>query len=93
MRVNPNSDLLSATEIPARSQAPAPGLGRDQLTLGSTDDLNRALQQAPLARPEEVARATGLVQDASYPPMEVIHNISGLLALYLNTPNQAPQSA
>ncbi len=93
MRVNPNSELLSATEIPARSLAPAPGLGRDQLTLGSTDDLNRALQQTPLARPDEVARATGLVQDVSYPPMEVIHNISGLLALHLNTPNPSQQSA
>ena len=92
MRVNPNSDLLSATEIPARSLARAPGLGRDQLTLGSTDDLNRALQQAALARPEEVARATDLVQDASYPPTEVIDSISGLLALHINTPNQSQQS-
>ncbi|MGA2657165.1 MAG: hypothetical protein ABSH34_06560 [Verrucomicrobiota bacterium] len=90
--MNPNSELLSANEIPSRSPAPAPGLGRDQLTLGSTEDLNRALQQTPLARPEEVARATGLVRDASYPPMAVIDNISGLLALHLNTPDPSQQS-
>jgi hypothetical protein len=92
MRVNPNSELLSATGIPSGPQAPAPGLGRDQLTLGSADDLNRALQETPLARPGEVARATGLVQDVSYPPVEVIDNISGLLALHLNPPAQSQQS-
>jgi hypothetical protein len=92
MRVNPNSELLSATDIPARSPAPAPGLGRDQLTLGSTDELNRALEQTALARPDQVARARGLVQDASYPPTEVIDSISGLLALHINTPNQSQQS-
>jgi hypothetical protein len=92
MRVNPNSELRSATEIPSRSPAPGPGLGRDQLTLGSTEELNRALQQTPLARPDEVARAAGLVQDASYPPMAVIDNISGLLALHLNSPDPSQQS-
>jgi hypothetical protein len=92
MRVNPNSELPSATGIPPRSPTPAPGLGRDQLTVGSTDDLNRALQQTALARPDEVARATGLVQDVSYPSMEVIDDISGLLALHLNTPDPSQQS-
>jgi hypothetical protein len=91
MRVNPNSELLSATDMPARSQAPAPGLGRDQLTLGPTDDLNGALQGTPLARPGEVARAMGLVQDDSYPPEEVIRGISGLLARHIKTPNQPHQ--
>jgi hypothetical protein len=92
MRVNPNSELLSAnTDILARAQAPAPSLGRDQLTTGSTDDLNGALQQTPLSRPDEVARAAGLVQDASYPPIEVIQSISGLLAQHINTPNQSEQ--
>lgn len=87
MRVNPNSHLLGATEIPARSQTPAPALGRDQLTLGSTDQLNRALQQTTPARADQVARAADLVQDASYPPTDVVSDVSGLLALHINTPN------
>jgi hypothetical protein len=92
MRVTPTSELPSATEIPSRTQARAPGLGRDQLTLGSTDELKRALEQSPPARPDEVARATGLVQDVSYPAREVIHHIAGLLAAHLNTANQSQQS-
>ncbi|MGO8676349.1 MAG: hypothetical protein ACLQVX_10825 [Limisphaerales bacterium] len=90
MRVNPNSQLLSATDIPARSKAPAPGLGRDQLTVGSTDDLEGALQGTPLARPDEVARATDLVQDDSYPSAEVIGGIASILAQQI-TPNEPQQ--
>jgi hypothetical protein len=92
MRVNPNSHLLSATDIPARSQAPSPALGCDQLTLGSTDELNRALQATALARPDQVTRAAALVQDPSYPPTEVIDSVSSLLALYLGEPDPSEQS-
>jgi hypothetical protein len=91
MRVNLNSELPSATGISPGLPAPAPGLGRDQLTLGPTDNLNRALQQTALARPEEVARATSLVRDASYPSTEVIDSVSALLARHLSTPDQSQQ--
>lgn len=89
MRVNPNSEVPSATGVPARAPAQAPALGADLLTLGAADGLNRALEQTPVARPDQVARAKDLVQDVSYPAVEIIQKISVLLAARLDQSNQA----
>jgi hypothetical protein len=93
MRVNPNSDLANTTQVPSRPKATTPGLGRDQLTLDSAENLNRALQESAPARPDEVARAATLVQDPDYPPPQVIDDISGLLANHMNSSDPSQPSA
>ncbi len=84
MRVNPNSELVSATGVPARTPASAPSLGEDRLTVGSADNLNQALAETPAVRPDEVARARTLIQDPSYPPTVIIQKLSDLLAIGLD---------
>jgi hypothetical protein len=91
MRVNPNSPLPGAVELPARSRAAAPGLGQDQANLSGAEDLSQAFQQTAAARPEEVARATALAEDPAYPPAEVVDSISGLMAGYFSGTYPSPQ--
>ena len=83
MRVDPKSELLGAVGIPAHAPVQAPELGQDRLALDQADNLNRALEQTPVSRPDEVARAKTLVQTVSYPPIELIHKISTLLAIHI----------
>lgn len=90
MRVNPNSPVSGAVALPVRPRASAPALGQDQLSLGGAEDLNQAFQQTAASRPDEVARATALVQDPGYPPAQVIDAISGLMADY-SSPSDASQ--
>jgi hypothetical protein len=92
MRVNPNSPLPGAVEVPARSRAATPDLGQDQANLSGAEDLSHAFQQTASARPEEVARATALAQDPAYPPAAVVDSISGLMAAYLSGTYASPQS-
>ncbi len=92
MRVNPNSELPGAAQVPARAPVQAPALGQDHLALSQAEGLNRALDQTPAARPEEVARAQSLVQDLSYPPMVLIRKISSLLAIHLQAPDPSQSS-
>jgi hypothetical protein len=84
MRVNPNSEIQSPTGIPGKAPAKGPGLGQDQLASPSADALRAALASTPEVRPDKVAQATGMVQDVSYPPLELIHKISALLAIPLS---------
>src|SRR5204863_528389 len=47
-----------------------------------------ALKQVPDVRPEAVARATSLLNDVQYPPLQTIRAIAHLLALRLSDENE-----
>ena len=89
MRVNPNSEASAASATPGRTTAPAPRLGQDKLALTATESLNRSLEQAPAVRADKVAEARALIQDGSYPPAVIIRKISALLAIKIDSQNNA----
>ena len=84
MRVNANGGPSNVTGIPSRSPVQSPGLGQDKLVASGADALNTALEQTPAARADSIARARGLVADASYPSAEVVRKIAGLMADKIN---------
>ena len=84
MRVNPNSELVGLTRTTSQTGAGEPRLGADQLSLTTTETLNRAWEQTPATRVEKVAQAKSLVADITYPPPELIRKISALLAMNLD---------
>ena len=51
-----------------------------------TESLNAALKETPDVRRSEVERATRLVETAGYPPPELIHRLSRLLADVVSDP-------
>lgn len=52
-----------------------------EVEFSRSERLNRALENTPDVRAEEVVRAESLIQDVHYPPQETIRRISQLLAL------------
>lgn len=67
---------------PARSQFTVkPKASRPSFP--SSEALQDALRRTPDARESEVARATQLVSDANYPPLEGIHKLASLLAMQI----------
>ena len=68
-----------------------PRLEADMLSLATSETLSRALEQTPATRAEKVAQARSLVEDVTYPPLELIKRISALIAPHLRAqdgPNQ-----
>jgi len=51
----------------------------------NTASLASKLQDIPLARSEQVARAQSQVYDVQYPPEKLLQAISSLLALHINS--------
>jgi hypothetical protein len=51
----------------------------DRLSAASKESLQAALQQQPEVRPEVVALGQKLAVDATYPPMEIIRQLSKML--------------
>jgi hypothetical protein len=47
-------------------------------------NLERALQEVPLTRPEKVAHARAVLSDVKYPPNALLDSIANLLATHLN---------
>jgi len=84
MRVNPNSELVGLTRTTNQTGAGDPRLGADQLSLTTTETLNRAWEQTLATRVEKVAQAKSLIADTTYPPPELIRKISALLAMNLD---------
>jgi hypothetical protein len=83
MQVNPNS----ATGEVTRTEPQVPGrppvrVGGDEAEFTRVTALDKALQDIPPARVEEVERAKNLVQDGNYPPPYAIVRIARLLAMH-----------
>jgi anti-sigma28 factor (negative regulator of flagellin synthesis) len=89
MRVNPNSEASAVSATPGTITAPEPRLGLDKVALTATESLNRSLEQTPEMRAEKVAEAKALIQDGSYPPEVIIRKISALLAIKIDSQNNA----
>ena len=70
MRVNPNSELVGLTRTISQTGAGDPRLGADQLSLTTTETLNRAWERTLATRVEKVAQAKSLIADVTYPPPE-----------------------
>ncbi len=67
-------------QIPTRPAAPAPRpADTERLSASSQETLQTALSQQPEVRPEVVARGRALAVDASYPPLQIIRQLSELL--------------
>jgi hypothetical protein len=86
MQVNTNSIRTPATggvsqDTPKVSARPPTGPQFE-----GTDSLNAALKETPEVRRAEVERATRLVESAGYPPPELIHRLSRLLADVVSEP-------
>ena len=92
MRVDPNSDTSTVAAIAGGRTANHLQLGRDTASLSSAGELTQALAQTPEVRSEEVARATALVQDTSYPPQVLIQKLSVLFAGKLLGPQATDRS-
>ena len=87
MQINPitNSGAVvrqAGSAAPARADRKA----GDQVEFTAAEALNRALESAPEVRSEEVARAGTLASSVQYPPTELIHRISKLLANNWDSP-------
>lgn len=64
-------------------RAPAPATPNETASVGSAQNLEKSVKDLPLVRPEQVARARALVEDAKYPPEKMLNSIANLLALHL----------
>lgn len=80
MRVNQASEPSNVARPSRRPRGQSPGLGQDELALGATETLGRALGTSPAARADKIAQAKALVADASYPSAAVLDHVAGLLA-------------
>jgi hypothetical protein len=60
--------------------APAAAERTDEAIFSRHDALDRAQQDNPDVRPEEVERTRDLFTSVQYPPVQLIHRISRLLA-------------
>jgi len=88
MRISPNSEVASPPEAQGRTPAREVVIGQDDLSLSKTDSLDSALRQTPDSRADTVANASALLNDATYPPLVLIHKLSSLLAIHLDVSSQ-----
>lgn len=65
--------VVAAGKFAGRSAWPKP----DQISTEGAASLKSALASQPEIRPEEVARASALAADPSYPSMSVMRSIAG----------------
>jgi hypothetical protein len=89
MRVNPNSEASAVAAKSGRTAVPEPRLGQDNLALTTTESLNRSFEQTPEVRADKVAEAKALIQNDSYPPAVIIRKISALLAIKIDSQDNA----
>lgn len=82
IRPSEQSGGLSPTQA-SRTGVHRPQPPADQVDLGSSAALNRALRETPPTRPEEVERARQLVASPTYPPQETIQSLAHLLAMMI----------
>jgi hypothetical protein len=77
-----NVHMGKPINLPTRSEIRA--AAEDDVALENMKALKSALMNTPASRQEAVNRATELIGDAKYPPMETIRMISHLLAIKLH---------
>jgi len=70
----PRSDLVSAAA--AQNQANAAPAKSDRISTDNAAFLQSALANQPEIRPEEVARASALAADPSYPSTSILRSVA-----------------
>lgn len=81
MQVNPITNPgLILRNAEAVATARVAGKTGDQAEFNASAALNKALDDSPSVRGEEVARIATLTKNVQYPPAELIQRISRLLA-------------
>jgi hypothetical protein len=81
MQVNlVTSPDLSVRSVEQPRATRAPDTAADEAEFSHAEALNRALEQVPEVRASKVERAKDLFTSVPYPPVEMIHRISRLLA-------------
>lgn len=82
MQIDPNTPITRAPSTAAtRPPATASASREAAPKFERASELNRAVEQAPVVRPDAVERARVLIGDVKYPPDEAINSIAKLLAL------------
>jgi hypothetical protein len=71
-------EAIAGKPSPAPAPTPRPP-ETDRLSAASKESLQAALQQQPEIRPEVVALGQKLAGDATYPPLEIIRQLSKML--------------
>jgi hypothetical protein len=84
MRVDPNLNPggVDGTVAPKRPARSAPA-AVEPASFAGADALDTSMLNAPDSRPAAVDRARALIQDANYPPPEVLRGVANLLATKL----------
>jgi hypothetical protein len=82
MQVNLTTHSDLSVRNPATPATPPPSArtGQDEAKFSQTEALDRALQDVPDVRQEEVDRARDLFTSVQYPPVKLIARLSRLLA-------------
>jgi len=80
MKVNPNSDIPSASRVP--SPAKPTGCSDDLVkpSFAASSELAQKLVATPVVRTDEVSRAKALIADPNYPDDKTIRAIAQQLA-------------
>lgn len=76
--------------IPASGNQAPRGIASDQFTAEQSDALRSALAGQPEIRPEVVERGRALASDPSYPSMDILRRVGGIL---LQSPDPSEESA
>ncbi|MGO9202481.1 MAG: hypothetical protein ACLQM8_18310 [Limisphaerales bacterium] len=84
MSANASNQPEATPGSPGRPRGQAAGqeprLEPDKADLNGSEALDRALQETPEVRPEKVAQAKALIEDAAYPSADVVAKIASLMA-------------
>ena len=81
MQINlTTSPGISVRSLESPTTVRAPKRSGDQAEFSHVESLNRALDETPDVRTEEMLRARDLFNQVQYPPVQMIHRLSRLLA-------------
>jgi hypothetical protein len=84
MEIEFNPGRVPKVEPNQTAARPSASAAADESSFPASAALLDKLKNQPDVRPEQVARAKGLVADLKYPPDDVLDRIAVLLAIRLN---------
>jgi len=79
MQINFNINSTSIMKVTTLMAAPGRPKAESETEFSAAAALASALQQTPAVRSSEIARASKLVEDPSYPPAALLKALAGVL--------------